>query len=54
LALISAGKDPTIGSKLPSWPEKIIAEGLAWLATLGWRRGHCGVNQSKRTILRCS
>jgi len=54
LAFISAGKDPIIGSKLPSWPEKIVAEGLAWLVILGWHCGYYGFNQSKRTILRCS
>jgi len=52
--LIQLGKIPTFSSKLPSLLEKVVVEGLVGLVTLGWRRGCCGVNRPKKTILGCS
>jgi len=54
LALDLVGKDPTIGSKLSSWPEKVVPEKLARLAILRRRRDRCGVNGPEKTILGCS
>jgi hypothetical protein len=41
----------TVGSKFPSWPEKVVAKRLVGLTTLGRRRSCCGVNWAERTIL---
>ena len=52
--LIQLRMIPTVGSKLSSWLEKVIAEGLAKSGTLGRCRGRCGVNRPTKTILEYS